>query len=124
VKGLCTVVLWGQPSQPNGEIKRFDVQFYVHGRSYGTVIAKGRDNIYHIVEGDEKPSGSRDNEVSVGVSELHTVTIKVCMWCSMQGCIRGGGLVVLHLQDLGISFEVSGRDSRIVEVVVYQLIEL
>ena len=87
VKGLCTIVLWGQPSLPNGEIKGFDVQFYVRGRSYGTIRAKGRDNIYHIVREDDKPSGYRDNEVSVGVSELHTVTIKVCMWCSMQGCI-------------------------------------
>jgi len=87
VKGLCTVVLWGQPSLPNGEIDRFDVQFYVRGRSYGTVRAKRRDTIYHIVQEDDKPSGYRDNEVSVGVSELHTVTIKVCMWCSMQGCI-------------------------------------
>jgi len=87
VKGLCTVVLWGQPSQPNGEIEGFDVQFYVRGRAYGTVRAKWRDNIYHIVQEDDKPSGYRDNEVSVGVSELHTVTIKVCMWCSMQACI-------------------------------------
>jgi len=67
VKGLCRVVLWGQPSLPNGEIEGFDVQFYVRGRSYGTVRAKRRDNIYHIVQEDDKPSGYRDDEVSVGV---------------------------------------------------------
>ena len=26
VKGLCTVVLWAQPSQPNGKIRGYEVQ--------------------------------------------------------------------------------------------------
>ena len=69
VIGLCSVVLWGQPSQPSGTIERFDVQFSIPGVWYGTIHRKQRDN--HIVQEGDTPSDYPDHEVFVGVSELH-----------------------------------------------------
>jgi len=69
VIGLCSVVLWGQPSKPSGMIERFEVQFSVPGVWYGTIHCKRRDNVFHIVQDGDKPSDYLYSEVFVGVSE-------------------------------------------------------
>ena len=69
VKGLCTVVLWGQPSQPNGVITGFDVQFYIPGVFSGTMYRKGKGDIFHIVQDSDRPSRYSVEEYYVGVSE-------------------------------------------------------
>lgn len=71
VIGLCSVVLWGEPSKPSGMIERFDVQFSIPGVWYGTIHRKRRDDVFHIVQDGDKPSDYHDSEVFVGVSELH-----------------------------------------------------
>ena len=72
VKGLCTVVLWGRPSQPNGKITGYEVQVYVPDEWYGPVHSKKETDIYHIVEDSDTPSEYNQDEFFVAVSALHT----------------------------------------------------
>ena len=74
VKGLCTVVLWGQPSQPNGKITGYEVEFYVPDEWYGLVHSKNESDIYHIVEDTDTSSEYKQSELFVRVSELHAYT--------------------------------------------------
>ena len=73
VEGLCTIVLWGQPSQPNGEVTGFNVQFYVPDVWYGTLFRKEMNDIYHTVQDSDNPSDYSVSQIFVGVSELHII---------------------------------------------------
>ena len=74
VKGLCTVVLWGRPSQPNGKITGYEVQVYVPDEWYGQPHSKKETDIYHIVEDSDVSSDYNHDEFYVGVSVLHAHT--------------------------------------------------
>ena len=71
MKGLCTVVLWARPSQPNGKIRGYEVQFYIPDGWSGAIRNKTESDIYHIVEEGDTPSEYRKSELFVRVSELH-----------------------------------------------------
>ena len=70
VKGLCTVVLWGRPSQPNGKIRGYEVQIFIPDEWYGPVHSKKETDIYHIVEDSDRPSEYKQSELFLRVSEL------------------------------------------------------
>ena len=71
MKSLCTVVLWARPSQPNGKITGYEVQFYIPDEWSGAIHNKTELDIYHIVEEGDTPSKYRKRELFVRVSELH-----------------------------------------------------
>ena len=77
VKGLCTVVLWARPSQPNGKITGYEVQFYDPDGWSGPVHNKTESDIYHIVEEGDTPSGYDRTVFSVRVSTLHAYTHQI-----------------------------------------------
>ena len=72
VKGLCTVVLWARPSQPNGKIRGYEVQIYIPNQWYGPVHSKKESDNYHIVEEGDRPSEYQHSQLFVGVSQLYT----------------------------------------------------
>ena len=72
MKGLCTVVLWGRPPQPNGKIRGYEVQIYIPDKWYGPVHSKKESDIYHIVEDSDRPSEYQQSELFAGVSQLYT----------------------------------------------------
>ena len=74
VTGLCTVVLWARPSQPNGKITGYEVQFYIPDGWSGPIHTKTESDIYHIVEEDDTPSGYDRTVFFVRVSTLHAYT--------------------------------------------------
>ena len=77
VKGLCTVVLWGQPSQPNGRITGYEVQLYVPEEWSGPVNSKNESDIYHIVEDTDTSSEYELSDYFVRVSALHAYTHQI-----------------------------------------------
>ena len=68
MKSLCTIVLWGQPSQPNGEVIGFNVQFSIPGIWNGALYRKQMDDIHHMVQDSDKPSEYSDSQIFVAVS--------------------------------------------------------
>jgi len=70
VEGLCNVVVWGQPSQPNGQVTGFNAQVYIPGVWYGTETFID-NNFYRVRDSDI--DGRQRSEIYVGVSELHNV---------------------------------------------------
>ena len=53
VEGLCTVVVWGQPSQPNDRVTGFNVQVYIPGVWYGTETFLD-NNFYRVRHSDSE----------------------------------------------------------------------
>ena len=47
VLGLCTVVVWGQPSRTNGQLTGYDLRFYNTG--YEKIVWKMNDKNFQIV---------------------------------------------------------------------------
>ena len=72
MKGVCIVVTWDRPSQPNGVIKSYNVQLYIDGVWHGRVI--NVTNNRYIVQDGDIPSDYRTSDVFAGVSETHLVT--------------------------------------------------
>ena len=72
MEGLCTVVLWGQPSQLNGQIIGFNLQFYIPGVWYGAEKFLDTNTIFHRVQ-DSDINGYQRSEIHFGVSELYNV---------------------------------------------------
>ena len=68
MEGLCNVVVWGQPSQPNGRVTGFNVQVYIPGVWYGTETFI--DNNFYRVQ-DSDINGYQRSDIQVGVSGLH-----------------------------------------------------
>ena len=80
VKGLCTVVLWARPSQPNGKIRGYEVQIYIPNEWFGPVHPKRESDNYHIVEDSDRPSEYQHSQLFVGVSQVYTKhTIIACV---------------------------------------------
>ena len=65
VRGLCTVVVWQPPEQPNGVITGYDIRFF-RGSTSGLIIPKGSNDLFHEVVISDIPSGaSQDVTVQV-----------------------------------------------------------
>ena len=77
VNGLCTVVLWGRPSQPNGKITGYEVQLYVPEEWSGPVHSKNESDIYHIREDTDTSSEYELSDYFVRVSALHAYTHQI-----------------------------------------------
>ena len=55
-QSLCNVVVWGMPVNPNGEILRYEVQFYVPGTQLEVAKEIPHDRTFYIVEYADKLS--------------------------------------------------------------------
>ena len=68
MEGLCNVVVWGQPSQPNGRVTEYNAQVYIPGVWYGTENDLN-SNFFRVQDSDI--NGYQRSDIQVGVSGLH-----------------------------------------------------
>lgn len=63
VQGLCTVVLWGEPLQRNGNLTGYDLRFYNDDQEI--IVSNRSDEIFRAVKETDKPTGSNSIFVQV-----------------------------------------------------------
>ena len=63
VEGLCTTIVWSEPSQTNGILTGYDLRFYSNDRE--NIVSNRSDENFRIVKETDKPSGSENIFVQV-----------------------------------------------------------
>ena len=63
VEGLCTTIVWSEPSQTNGVLTGYDLRFYSNDRE--KIVSNRSDENFRIVKETDKPSGSENIFVQV-----------------------------------------------------------
>ena len=73
IPGLCTVVVWGTPSQSNGVLTEYDLRFYDEGQE--RTVNKSSKEILHIVQDEDIPTIRERTFVQVSMYVAVTTTI-------------------------------------------------
>ena len=71
VRGLCNVIVWGKPSQTNGNLTEYNLRFYDNDNENdrGIIVSNRSDEILRIVKRSDIPSDSTD-DIFVQVSTI------------------------------------------------------
>ena len=73
--GLCTVVVWGSPSQSNGVLTGYDLRFYDEGQERIVNKSNSSKEILHIVQDKDIPTIRERTFVQVSMYVAVTTTI-------------------------------------------------
>lgn len=69
VRGLCNVIVWGKPSQTNGNLTEYNLRFYDNDNDREIIVSNRSDEILRIVKRSDIPSDSTD-DIFVQVSTI------------------------------------------------------
>ena len=73
IPGLCSVVVWGTPSQSNGVLTGYDLKFYDEGQE--TIVSNRSDEILRIVQDGDIPTRRERTFVQVSMCVAAATTI-------------------------------------------------
>ena len=68
IRGLCSVVVWGQPLRTNGQLLGFDLRFYRSDSDYERIVRNGSEEIFRIVKETDVPSDQGGTLVQVSTT--------------------------------------------------------